>query len=99
MVERSTIAGLASAAVGAALVISASSALQTFPTRGQLRTIASTALPTVNRAEKGDRIPQHLPLPPRRPIVRTKLPVGCDPSISPLTGVRSESNPATYCTS
>jgi hypothetical protein len=92
MVWRATIPALACATISAALIIGS-------PRHVSNTTPREIGGPMVNRANKGDRLSSRPPLPRARPMARTKLPIGCDPSISPLTGVRSENNSATHCTS
>lgn len=103
MVWRATISALVCATISAALIFgSPRHVLQNFGEQGRVHSNTTPweiGGPMVNRANKGDRLSSRPPLPRARPMARTKLPIGCDPSISPLTGVRSENNSATYCTS
>lgn len=101
MLRPETICGLSGAMIATTLmIVGANHVSQRFgePDRAQLHGLLPIA-PVVNRDGKADRTPVRLPLPKIRPILRTKLPLGCDPAVSPLTGMQSESNRATYCIS
>ena len=88
--------------VTALIIFAAGHFLKQFdePVQIQAPALSRTIMaPVVNRDGKGNRLPAARPVRNKGPIVRTKLPIGCDLAVSPLAGMQSENLTASSCIS
>jgi len=80
----------------AATIMAFDHASQQFPS-GEDADFPVITEPASNRAAKADRLPAGQDTTNKKPVVRAKAPVGCEPVVSILVGHRLDDLPAKRC--